>query len=207
MEQKISIRRGVALFRQVGKSGWAGSGHFTYTYKYPGLRQWLLARLPPGHIILAVGCGTGELEKDLARRQCNVISIDILSEMLQAAARNGITNLVQADAHALPFASANFDIVLMPESIGYLDVDAAFQEAARVLNRQGHLLITTYPLHLNAHSAYRKRSLDEVSQSLSKAGFFIVDHRFLTPAQTEVKEIASEHRCSLVYILAVRQGA
>ena len=52
-------------------------------------------------------------------------------------AKRGLTALVKAELHALPFRAASFDAVLFAESIGYLHLPTAFAEAARVLRKRG----------------------------------------------------------------------
>ena len=125
--------------------------------------------------------------------------------MLRAAAqRYRLKTLVQADAHDLPFASGSFDFVLLPESLGYLEAEPAFREAARVLKKRGRLMLTTYPPHVPAHSVYKKRSLSEVSAVLRQAGLIVDQHRFLTVKRTAIGENQTEEECDLLYLMAKR---
>jgi ubiquinone/menaquinone biosynthesis C-methylase UbiE len=153
--------------------------------------------------LLTIGCGTGELEKTCEKLQHAVVSLDLSLPMLRAAARRyGLKALVQADAHDLPFASASFDIVLLPESLGYLQADVAFREAARVLKKRGRLMMTTYPPYLPAHSVYRKRSLGEIAVLLHQAGMVVTQHRCLTVTRAAIGEDLSEEACDLLYVVA-----
>jgi len=128
--------------------------------------------------------------------------------MLRAAAqRYGLKSLVQADAHQLPFASASFEIVLLPESLGYLEAEIAFREAARVLKKRGRLLMTTYPPHSPAHSVYKKRSLREITRLLQRAALMVDQHRFLTIRRTAIGEAFSEEECDLLYVIAKKRVA
>src|SRR5262245_50038683 len=122
--------------------------------------------------------------------------------MLQAASRRRLQFVVQADAHELPFAATSFDIVLLPESLGYLDAAIVFHEAARVLKKRGRLLITTYPPYVPAHAAYTKRSLNVITGLLNQAGMVVDQYRFLTVTRTAIGEALTEEQCDLLYVVA-----
>ena len=196
---KKTYRSGATLFRKVGKIGWKKSDHFTYTYAFPALRRWLVAQIPQRQRILSIGCGTGELEKMLEPQARLVVGTDLLIEMVQRARRRNVKQLVQTDSHALPFAIASFDTVILPETLGYVNPEITFREIRRVLKPGGRLLITTYPVHLVAHSVYRKRSASEISRLLEAAGFPVIELRFLLLKRSVLREIEEETQCSLIY--------
>ena len=196
---KKTYRSGATLFRKVGKIGWKKSDHFTYTYAFPALRRWLVAQIPQRQRILSIGCGTGELEKMLELQARLVVGTDLLIEMVQRARRRNVKQLVQTDSHALPFAIASFDTVILPETLGYVNPEITFREIRRVLKPGGRLLITTYPVHLVAHSVYRKRSASEISRLLEAAGFPVIELRFLLLKRSVLREIEEERQCSLMY--------
>jgi len=202
---KKTYRSGATLFRKVGKIGWKKSDHFTYTYAFPALRRWLVAQIPQRQRILSIGCGTGELEKMLEPQARLVVGTDLLIEMVQRARRRNVKQLVQTDSHALPFAIASFDTVILPETLGYVNPEITFREIRRVLKPGGRLLITTYPVHLVAHSVYRKRSASEISRLLEAAGFPIIERRFLLLKQSVFREIEEATRCSLMYFKVIRR--
>jgi SAM-dependent methyltransferase len=203
---KKTYRSGATLFRKVGKIGWKKSDHFTYTYAFPALRRWLVAQIPQRQRILSIGCGTGELEKMLEPQARLVVGTDLLIEMVQRARRRNVKQLVQTDSHALPFAIASFDTVILPETLGYVNPEITFREIRRVLKPGGRLLITTYPVHLVALSVYRKRSASEISRLLEAAGFPIIERRFLLLKQSVFREIEVETRCSLMYFKVHRSN-
>jgi len=196
---KKTYRSGATLFRKVGKIGWKKSDHFTYTYAFPALRRWLVAQIPQRQRILSIGCGTGELEKMLELQARLVVGTDLLIEMVQRARRRNVKQLVQTDSHALPFAIASFDTVILSETLGYVNPEITFREIRRVLKPGGRLLITTYPVHLVAHSVYRKRSASEISRLLEAAGFPVIERRFLLLKRSVLREIEEERQCSLMY--------
>jgi ubiquinone/menaquinone biosynthesis C-methylase UbiE len=203
--RKFRGRPALAFFGRVARQGW-DADHFTFTCRYPALRQWLALQLSKFRTILAIGCGTGELEKILARQHHHVVSLDLSLPMLRAASqRYSLKSLVQADAHVLPFASASFDVVLLPESLGYLEAEVAFPEAARVLKKRGRLIMTTYPPHLSAHAVYKKRSLIDIAFLLSRAEMAIDQYRFLTITRSAIGEDLSEELSDLLYVAAKKR--
>ena len=106
--------------------------------------------IAPGHRILDVCAGTGDLAILCALRQggCGtVVGIDMNAEMLAYArrkqhARTLSIDWLQADAQALPFPSGTFDRVLIGFSTRNLsDVMAGLREMVRVLRPGGRLII------------------------------------------------------------------
>jgi ubiquinone/menaquinone biosynthesis C-methylase UbiE len=80
-----------------------------------GLREAEAALLGDvgGRDVLEVGCGAAQCSRWLARRGARVVGVDLSAAMLAAAAVRtgpGGPALVQADARALPFADASFDV-------------------------------------------------------------------------------------------------
>src|SRR5215469_17312122 len=133
------------FFSKIGTQGWRDSGYDTFTYDSPALRRWVASQLTAkGSEILSIGCGAGELEHELAALGHAVIGLDLSAAMLKRARRKGLSHLVAANAGRLPFDGAQFDAVMIIESIGYLALDQVFRESRRVLRRRGRLLITTY---------------------------------------------------------------
>ena len=199
---KKTYRSGATLFRKVGRIGWKKSDHFTYTFAFPRLRRWLVERLQQQKRILSIGCGTGELEKMLESPARTVVGSDLLIEMVRGARRRRVRDLVQADTHWLPFASRAFDAVIVPETLGYIDPKTSLREMHRVLKRGGRLFVTSYPVHIVAHSVYVKRSVAEIRGLLEGAGFSVVEHRFLLLRPGKMQETEDEKRCSLLYVEA-----
>lgn len=195
-----------AFFRRIALKGWRNSPYFTYSSRYPVLRRWLIAQLSPADkTILSIGCGSGELERELIKLDRRVTGMDICFEMVQSAKRRGVS-VVQADALRLPFASSVFDLALFPESIGYFDLDEALSAIAMVLQDRGRLLLTAYPTNFASDSIYKKRTVEELSQGLQRAGFRVADQKLLTVKKSKVIEVGSEDRSELIYILARKAG-
>jgi len=96
--------------------------------------------------VLDVGCGEGVLTEDWARRIAvgRVVGVDLEDPALEAhwsARRRGNLEFISADAHALPFARDEFDLVAAIEAIEHVAHPAgALSEMARVARR--HLLVS-----------------------------------------------------------------
>ena len=109
-----------------------------------------LGDVRPGHQVLDVCAGTGDLALRCAARQQGqgtVIGADMNREMLLRAqqksrARRAPVSWVQGDAESLPFASGSFDRVLIGFSTRNLtDLTAGLREMVRVLRPGGRLII------------------------------------------------------------------
>src|SRR5207245_9975502 len=59
--------------------------------------------------ILDVGTGTGRFAQYLIDSGFNVVGIDVSLDMMAKAREKNLRNLVQADAHQLPFRDSTFD--------------------------------------------------------------------------------------------------
>ncbi len=193
------------FFGRIGDHGWRESAYFTFSVRSPALRRWLAAQLPAKPMrILSVGCGSGELEQYLCEDGHDVVGIDVSTPMLRRARKRGLTALVQAELHALPFRAGSFDAVLFAESIGYLHLPTAFAEAARVLRKRGRLLITTYSGAVTRHAAYAAADIAEITAALATAGLRVAEHRFLAAKRASVTAVPSDEGSTLLYVLSRR---
>lgn len=109
-----------------------------------------LARVGPSSRVLDVATGTGAQAHAFAQRAGTVVGVDICEAMLRIAKRKRRSeNLTyrRADATALPFADASFDIACisfalheMPRSIR----DRTLEEMVRVTVPRGTIVIVDY---------------------------------------------------------------
>jgi ubiquinone/menaquinone biosynthesis C-methylase UbiE len=112
--------------------------------------DWLFARLEldPDQLVLDVAAGTGHAARALAAGVRAVVAVDATRAMLeqgrQAAEEAGLRNLVfqLADAGALPFVDATFDIVVSRFAVHHFE-DPAIQiaEMVRCLRPGGTLVV------------------------------------------------------------------
>ena len=105
---------------------------------------------PPGRRTLDLACGEGRLSRDLKARGHGVVGVDRSHAML-AAGRDADATIEThlADAAALPFEDAAFDLVIAFMSLQDIeDFEGAIREAARVLERGGRFcLAIVHPLN------------------------------------------------------------
>jgi malonyl-CoA O-methyltransferase len=109
-----------------------------------------LLRAPPG-AVLDLGAGTGLAALQIKRRfrRAVVTAADIAPPMLEVARRRSRfwrpIRCVQADARALPFDAASFDLVFSNLMLQWLaPPDIALAEMRRVLKPGGLLLLSSF---------------------------------------------------------------
>jgi 2-polyprenyl-6-hydroxyphenyl methylase/3-demethylubiquinone-9 3-methyltransferase len=97
--------------------------------------------------VLDVGCGAGFIANDLARRGLPVVGVDLAPEALEVAAHHDDTGLNRwecADARALPFEDASFDVACAMDFLEHVEVEPVVAEIARVLAPGGIFLFHTF---------------------------------------------------------------
>jgi SAM-dependent methyltransferase len=97
--------------------------------------------------VLDLGCGGGHVAYRVAPEVAQVVAYDLSSDMLAAveaeARRRGLSNIacVQGSAEILPFADADFDVVLCRFSAHHWpDVPCALREVRRVMKPRGEAI-------------------------------------------------------------------
>lgn len=101
--------------------------------------------LRPGSTVLDVAAGNGNATLAAARRWCDVISTDYVPALLrrgrERAAAEGLTvEFREADAEALPFPDASFDVVMSTFGVMFTpDQDRAAAETLRVCKPGGKI--------------------------------------------------------------------
>ena len=109
-------------------------------------RYHLAAALAQGKDVLEVACGAGIGLGVLQEAARSLAGCDYTLPVLTMAQAHYTQRvpLLCADAQALPFAAASFDLVLAFEAIYYLKQPQCFlREANRLLRKDGTLLIGT----------------------------------------------------------------
>jgi SAM-dependent methyltransferase len=106
----------------------------------------IAGRVSPGHRVLDIGCGTGQLTRLAARRAATATGIDLSGPMLtrareQAQAEEvGTVSFVQGDVQVYPFRPGAFDVALSRFGIMFFaDPVAAFTNIAHALRPGGRL--------------------------------------------------------------------
>ena len=112
-------------------------------------RAWqrtVLAYLPPGGMLLEVGCGPGHLLLDLAAAGCQPVGLDLSPAMLRQARRRlrrrGLDlSLCRGRAQGLPYAARAFDSVVLTFPTPFVYDPTWLGQLARVLKPGGRLVI------------------------------------------------------------------
>ncbi len=116
--------------------------------------------LQPGDTVLDVGCGTGVLDRWLARRTAGnnrIVAMDIhrmlLREATALARQEGLEGLITfqvGSAEALPFKDSTFDAVLSSTVMELLDADQMLHEMIRVARPGGRVGVVVRAVDLRS---------------------------------------------------------
>jgi SAM-dependent methyltransferase len=118
---------------------------------YLGVVRNLIAeiRLEPGETILDVGCGSGVLDRWLARHTGGanrIMAVDIhrtlLREASALAAKEGLAGHIEfreGNAEVLPFPDSSFDVTMSATVMELLDADRMLREMVRVTRPGGRV--------------------------------------------------------------------
>jgi ubiquinone/menaquinone biosynthesis C-methylase UbiE len=115
-----------------------------------GLRGIGLRVYPPkaGMSVLDVCCGTGAQLQAYKARGCSVRGMDRSPAMLARSMRKlGGDSILEADARAVPFADASFDLVLCTLALHEMDPEdrpVVLSEMARVVDPAGKVLVIDF---------------------------------------------------------------
>jgi SAM-dependent methyltransferase len=124
--------------------------------------------------IADVGAGTGISTRGLLDRGARVVAVDHGARMLAGLrARSPGASIVLADANALPFATASFDLVTFAQSWHWVDLDRAPRDVVRVLRPGGAVAIWW-----NTADDGSEIWLDEHRRRLRTAGQHAIGARF-----------------------------
>jgi ubiquinone/menaquinone biosynthesis C-methylase UbiE len=193
------------------KGGWRYDLHgwFIDTCLFRGQGRTLrrrtiaLADTRPGESVLDVGCGTGTLALEMARRvgklAGRVCGIDPGAEQIararaKAARRHLPVEFDVAGMERLPFPDATFDVVLSTLMMHHVPAPIKRQglaEIARVLRPGGRLLIADFSRKqdragLAARFHAGGSSMQDLATLVREAGFERLDIEKLQPARFSV---------------------
>ena len=106
--------------------------------------DWVLstAGISEGGRVLEIGCGTGQLTRQLAARGVELTAIDISPNMVELASRHLDTSDVRFHANSFEDFDApddSFDLVVSATAFHWIDPDVAWSKSARLLRSGGWL--------------------------------------------------------------------
>ena len=120
-------------------------------------KRAILDLIPTGNYrVLDLACGTGILTFALARKVSTVVGIDLMEENVRVANKKArervITNVTfcTSAAETIPQQDNSFDFVTASYLPKYCDIDIVVSESARVLKRNGVLIMHDFTYPANA---------------------------------------------------------
>jgi SAM-dependent methyltransferase len=112
---------------------------------YPDSLIDTIARLPAGHrLALDCGTGSGQAAVGLARHFDRVVATDSSREQLRHAISHAKIDYRCAAAEESGLPDRSVDLVTAAQSLHWLDIDAFFNEARRVLVADGAIAVWGY---------------------------------------------------------------
>jgi len=125
----------------------------------------VLMDLPPGSLLVDVGCGRGELIALAAEHGVRAVGVDyapaavaLAQVTIDARELGGRAEVRQGDARGLPVGDGKADAVSMLDVVEHLlpaELELALAEAHRVLKPGGQLVVHTFPNRLIYDLTYR----------------------------------------------------
>lgn len=161
-------------------------------------RMITLAAVEDGHLVLDVGCATGNLLRSVGRQypKVELVGLDpdpvALARARRKARRAGLDiTLSRGFAQELPYPDGSFDRVFSSLMLHHLDSeskDALLAEVRRVLRPDGRLVLADAVLDAHGHGHRGSRRMreqlrdnvgDAVSKRIAAAGFTVEPTRVL----------------------------
>lgn len=106
----------------------------------------ILVKKNHAHVILDIGCGSGQLVKHFRKKGFMAIGLEPASPALRLAAKNKSHPFIQGSAAKLPLKSNSIDIITNISVIEHLtdqQVDLFLREACRILKPGGIIFLVT----------------------------------------------------------------
>src|SRR5436305_9561807 len=147
LEKPAAAQPDLSAVKQRQQGAWS-SGDYAIvgtTLQIVGEQLCETLNLRPGSKVLDVAAGNGNVTLAAARRWCDVVSTDYVPSLLErggmrAAAEGLSVEFKEADAEALDFADASFDVVVSTFGVMFApDHDKTAAELVRVCKSGGKI--------------------------------------------------------------------
>ena len=140
----------------------------------------IVRRVGEGKTLLEVGCGTGLILERVAQFAARADGVDVSPGMVEHARRRGL-NVRVADATALPYADAAFDVAYSFKVLAHVSrLDEALAEMLRVVRPGGHIVFDMYNKRSLRYAMKRLFGPMRTSQRFAEDAILT---RFLTPRE------------------------
>ena len=146
-------------------------------------------------VVLDVGCGSGDVTRDLRVRCPDVIGADPSVPQLRRLRRRNVLPCVAAPADALPFPSATFGAVVSSCSVKHWpSLASGLAECGRVLSPGGVLVIVEIDAGQHDEDLLRFAARTRVPPGLRRGYRSMARRSFvpLTPEPAEVEAVLTE---------------
>ena len=158
--------------------------------------MWIYDNVRHGSSVLDLGCGEGVLAL-LKRKDVHLAGIDLSSDLVEMAERNGYDDARVGLLTKLPFESGSFDYVVSLDvfgHIGFEEKDLVLQEIKRVLRPDGVTMHGIESLDTKLHPDYHTMSPEKYAEFMRVDGHIGLETdqeiasrfaRFFSSVQTE----------------------
>jgi 2-polyprenyl-3-methyl-5-hydroxy-6-metoxy-1,4-benzoquinol methylase/uncharacterized protein YbaR (Trm112 family) len=159
-------------------------------FLYHRYRRWVTWKhieklLKPASIVLDIGCGTGLITRNFARKQQKAIALDLNRWALSRMGNLPFITQIQCDVEVLPIKDESVDLVVATEMVEHLEQpEKTASEIFRVCKKGGKVVGTVPSTsdiwkmrrHLSLSCAgnepfHRNYTKQEITDLLSSAGF------------------------------------
>jgi len=155
LEKPAPAQPDLAAVKQRQQGAWSSGDYAVVgtTLQIVGEQLCEALNLRPGSTVLDVAAGNGNVTLAAARRFCDVTSTDYVGALLErgrerATAERLSVTFREADAEALPFPDASFDVVVSTFGVMFTpDQDKAAAEMMRVCKPGGKIGLANWTPH------------------------------------------------------------
>jgi SAM-dependent methyltransferase len=147
MTESTTPRTDCRAITDIQQAMWASGDFHEIARQNVAIAEALCQAVDPhaGERVLDVACGSGTMALVAARRYCAVTGVDYVPALVERARTRARADLLEvdlrvADAHALPFADASFDVVLSVYGVQFApDQQRSAGELLRVCRPGGRI--------------------------------------------------------------------